>query len=46
MQWWQKVHKLLGLVHFLRSTNEIAPICYLRDLFTVEDMGKALVAPS
>jgi GNAT superfamily N-acetyltransferase len=42
--------KLLGLVHFLfhRSTIQIAPICYLQDLFTVEDargkgIGRALI---
>lgn len=30
--------RLLGLVHYLfhRSTIQIAPICYLQDLFTVE----------
>ena len=42
--------KLLGLVHFLyhRSTTSIAPICYLQDLFTVEEargkgVGRALI---
>ena len=43
--------KLLGLVHFLlhRSTTQIAPTCYLQDLFTVEEargkgVGRALIA--
>ena len=42
--------KLLGLVHFLfhRSTSQIAPTCYLQDLFTVEGargkgVGRALI---
>lgn len=42
--------ELLGLVHFLfhRSTTQIAPICYLQDLFTREDtrgrgVGAALI---
>jgi len=42
--------KLLGLVHFLyhRSTTQVAPSCYLQDLFTVEDargqgIGRALI---
>ena len=46
----ERSHQLLGLVHFLfhRSTNQIAPICYLQDLFTVEDargqgVGRALI---
>jgi len=46
----ERSHKLLGLVHFLfhRSTNEIAPVCYLQDLFTVEEargkgVGRALI---
>jgi GNAT superfamily N-acetyltransferase len=41
---------LLGLAHFLyhRSTIQIAPSCYLQDLFTVEEargagVGRALV---
>ncbi len=41
---------LLGLVHFLyhRSTTDIAPICYLQDLFTAPDargkgIGRALI---
>lgn len=41
---------LLGLVHFLfhRSTIQIAPTCYLQDLFTAEDargmgVGRALI---
>jgi GNAT superfamily N-acetyltransferase len=41
---------LLGLVHFLfhRSTIQIAPTCYLQDLFTVEEargkgVGRALI---
>jgi GNAT superfamily N-acetyltransferase len=46
----ERSHRLLGLVHFLfhRSTNQIAPICYLQDLFTVEEargqgVGRALI---
>ena len=42
--------KLLGLVHFLyhRSTIQIAPTCYLQDLFTANDarglgVGRALI---
>lgn len=42
--------KLLGLVHFLyhRSTTQVAPSCYLQDLFTIEDargqgIGRALI---
>lgn len=42
--------KLLGLVHFLyhRSTTQIAPSCYLQDLFTAEEarglgVGRALI---
>src|SRR5271165_5657169 len=29
--------RLLGLVHYIfhRSTNSIAPVCYLQDLFTL-----------
>jgi len=41
---------LLGLVHFLyhRSTTDIAPICYLQDLFTAPEargkgIGRALI---
>lgn len=41
---------LLGLVHYLyhRSTTQIAPSCYLQDLFTVEEargkgVGRALI---
>lgn len=41
---------LLGLAHFLfhRSTIQIAPTCYLQDLFTVEDargrgIGRTLI---
>ena len=41
---------LLGLVHFLyhRSTTQIAPNCYLQDLFTAEEargmgVGRALI---
>lgn len=41
---------LLGLAHFLfhRSTIQIAPTCYLQDLFTVEEargkgVGRALI---
>jgi GNAT superfamily N-acetyltransferase len=40
----------LGLVHFLyhRSTTDIAPVCYLQDLFTAPDargkgVGRALI---
>jgi GNAT superfamily N-acetyltransferase len=43
--------QLLGLVHYLfhRSTIELAPICYLQDLFTREEarykgVGRALIA--
>ena len=46
----ERSRTLLGLVHFLfhRSTNQIAPICYLQDLFTVEEargkgVGGALI---
>jgi GNAT superfamily N-acetyltransferase len=42
--------QLLGLVHFIfhRSTNSIAPTCYLQDLFTLESargkgVGRALI---
>lgn len=42
--------KLLGLVHFLyhRSTTQIAPTCYLQDLFTADEarghgVGRALI---
>ncbi len=42
--------KLLGLVHFLyhRSTTQIAPTCYMQDLFIVEEargkgVGRALI---
>ncbi len=42
--------ELLGLTHFLfhRSTTQVAPVCYLRDLFTVDGargqgVGRALV---
>jgi GNAT superfamily N-acetyltransferase len=41
---------LLGLVHFLyhRSTTDIAPLCYLQDLFTAPEargkgIGRALI---
>jgi GNAT superfamily N-acetyltransferase len=41
---------LLGLVHFLfhRTTNQIAPTCYLQDLFTASEargqgIGRALI---
>jgi GNAT superfamily N-acetyltransferase len=44
---------LLGLVHFLyhRSTTDIAPICYLQDLFTAPEargkgIGRALILRS
>ncbi|HEY1560341.1 MAG TPA: GNAT family N-acetyltransferase [Caulobacteraceae bacterium] len=34
--------ELLGLVHYLfhRSTTQIAPTCYLQDLFTSEDVRR------
>ncbi|MYN47070.1 GNAT family N-acetyltransferase [Pseudoduganella sp. FT93W] len=42
--------KLLGMVHFLyhRSTTQLAPSCYLQDLYTVEEarglgVGRALI---
>jgi GNAT superfamily N-acetyltransferase len=42
--------RLLGLTHYLfhRSTTSIAPVCYLQDLFTSEDVrgkgiGRALI---
>ncbi|MBN9233306.1 MULTISPECIES: GNAT family N-acetyltransferase [Phyllobacteriaceae] len=42
--------RLVGLVHYIfhRSTNAIAPNCYLQDLFTAQDVrgkgvGKALI---
>jgi len=42
--------KLLGLAHFLyhRSTTQIAPSCYMQDLFTTEEargkgVGRALI---
>jgi len=42
--------RLLGLAHFLyhRSTTQIAPSCYLQDLFTAEEVrgkgvGRALI---
>jgi GNAT superfamily N-acetyltransferase len=42
--------KLLGLVHYLfhRSTTQIAPNCYLQDLFTAQEargkgVGRALI---
>jgi GNAT superfamily N-acetyltransferase len=42
--------RLLGLVHYLfhRSTIQIAPICYLQDLFTLEEargrgVGRVLI---
>ena len=41
---------LVGLVHFLyhRSTTQLAPVCYLQDLFTAESVrgggvGRALI---
>jgi GNAT superfamily N-acetyltransferase len=46
----EKDGQLLGLVHFLyhRSTIQIEPTCYLRDLFTSESargqgVGRALI---
>jgi GNAT superfamily N-acetyltransferase len=41
----EEVGTLLGLVHFLyhRSTTDIAPVCYLQDLFTAPDArGKGI----
>lgn len=42
--------RLVGLVHYIfhRNTLYIAPVCYLQDLFTVQDMrgkgvGRALI---
>ena len=42
--------RLLGLAHFLfhRSTVQLAPVCYLQDLFTAEEargkgLGRALI---
>ena len=42
--------RLLGIVHYLfhRTTTQIAPTCYLQDLFTVEEargrgVGRALI---
>jgi GNAT superfamily N-acetyltransferase len=42
--------RLLGLVHYLfhRSTNQISPVCYLQDLFTLPSargrgVGRALI---
>jgi len=42
--------RIVGLAHYLfhRSTNQIANICYLQDLFTIEEargkgIGKALI---
>jgi GNAT superfamily N-acetyltransferase len=46
----ERERQLLGLVHYLfhRSTIEIAPVCYLQDLFTNEaargqGIGRALI---
>jgi GNAT superfamily N-acetyltransferase len=46
----EKSGNLLGLVHFIfnRSTNTAEPICYLQDLFTLEEargsgVGRALI---
>ena len=46
----EQAGRLLGLAHFLfhRSTIHIAPVCYLQDLFTVEEargkgVGRALI---
>lgn len=46
----QGAGKLLGLVHFLyhRSTIQVAPSCYLQDLFTLQSargmgVGRALI---
>jgi len=42
--------RIVGLAHYLfhRSTNQIANVCYLQDLFTIEDargkgVGQALI---
>lgn len=42
--------RMVGIVHFLlhRSTTQLAPVCYLQDLFTAEDVrgkgvGRALI---
>lgn len=42
--------RLLGLAHYLfhRSTTQLAPVCYLQDLFTLEEargqgVGRALI---
>ena len=39
---------LLGLAHFLfhRSTTQIAPTCYLQDLFTLEEARGKGVGPA
>jgi GNAT superfamily N-acetyltransferase len=46
----ERAGELLGLVHFIfhRSTNQIAPTCYLQDLFTTvtargHGVGRALI---
>jgi GNAT superfamily N-acetyltransferase len=46
----ERADALLGLVHFLyhRSTTDIAPLCYLQDLFTAPEargqgVGRALI---
>ena len=46
----EEAGKLLGLVHFLyhRSTTQIAPMCYLQDLYVAEEargkgVGRALI---
>ena len=46
----ERLGTLLGLVHFIfhRSTIQVAPTCYLQDLFTVEEargtgVGRALI---
>jgi len=46
----ERAGELLGLTHYLfhRSTTQIAPVCYLRDLFTIasargEGIGRALI---
>ncbi|MBS0420325.1 MAG: GNAT family N-acetyltransferase [Proteobacteria bacterium] len=47
----QDGEKLVGLAHYLfhRSTTQIAPTCYLQDLFTLQEtrgrgVGRALIA--
>ncbi|MBX6331488.1 MAG: GNAT family N-acetyltransferase [Gemmatimonadaceae bacterium] len=46
----ERAGRLLGLVHYLfhRNTTQIPPVCYLQDLFTIEEargrgVGRALI---